>query len=772
MNLQAKLVRTMVATLALIASAVLIAVTSLHIWSARSTHAVVEAKIEESILRKGYGLASNEAQALRELVADNAFGDVRRLVRSTLHDDPDLVYGLFLAADLRPWVYVSPDSVDGAAPDRWRNLNIGSLLLNPLTAQSQRRRLFDQEVFEFAAPVTDESNAVVGTIIYGISGIPLARALERARSASRELLAVTILLIIFLIVAAMAVGVLLVTRAAARISQPLSELTRAATAIASGQRSVRVSIKSHDELETLGHAFNQMVSELDESYLRLESLNRTLEERVADRTAALGIRNRDLRLVLDTVNEGLLTISPDGMLSEERSAKIDQWFGPYAGPTRFVDYLARIDPVFAESFALSHEALIEDYLPMALVLAQMPARLQAGGRQFEFAYLPIAAGTIKQGLLVVVNDVTDRAALMQQEAEQKEVLAALQAITQDRNGFLSLFDDATGLIQRLAYETNDLETTRGLVHTLKGNAGGAGFNLVAELCHQMEDELAAAPATPGARPGSRSFAALRDRWENLNRTVSKLVGQRGRQVIEIAVEDLNRLRDELDQGIPPRMIREQLARWQLEPTERPLSRLGERGRTLAAALGKGDVAVSVDGGGLRLDPKRWARLWSELTHVVRNSVDHGFLPVGQRVAAGRPAPELRLRTSLDEQGKELTVELADNGVGIDWQRVRWAAAKRGLPAVTEADLTAALLVPGFTTRDELSSTSGRGAGMAAVYQLVREWNGRVSVVSRPGTGTIWRLTFWSSMLGPGEGTDTSASGGGNGPRLLAVPTNS
>src|SRR6185436_16468929 len=98
-SLRSKLIRTMVGTLSVVCAAVLVMVAVLHIWTVRDTLSLVEAKIRESIIRKGQGLVSNHAQALRGLVADNAFSDVRRLVEGTLREDPELIYGLFLGTD-------------------------------------------------------------------------------------------------------------------------------------------------------------------------------------------------------------------------------------------------------------------------------------------------------------------------------------------------------------------------------------------------------------------------------------------------------------------------------------------------------------------------------------------------------------------------------------------------------------------------------------------------------------------------------------------------
>ncbi len=101
-------------------------------------------------------------QALRPLVSDNAFGDVRRMVKETVRDDSDLVYGLFLGADRRPWVYVSPSSRDGAMPEAWRELNVDIARVAMATVRSERRRAFGQDVVQFAASVFDENHVAVG----------------------------------------------------------------------------------------------------------------------------------------------------------------------------------------------------------------------------------------------------------------------------------------------------------------------------------------------------------------------------------------------------------------------------------------------------------------------------------------------------------------------------------------------------------------------------------------------------------------------------------
>jgi HAMP domain-containing protein/HPt (histidine-containing phosphotransfer) domain-containing protein len=751
MSLRVKLVRTMIGVVSLIAAAVLVTVTILNVRTERKTLALVESTIEDSILRKGKSLVAQHARALQVLVADNAFGDVKRLVEGSVREDAELLYGLFLSSDLQPWAYLG-DRAD-FAKQSWKALGVDVSYLTRGAVRSERRSVFSEDVFQFSAPVVDEDQRIVGLVVYGASSEPLRQALAGARADSRRSLLTTVGLIGLLALATILLGLILVRRSAARITQPLSDLTRAAAAIAGGDRTIQVSIRSRDELETLGNTFNAMVLDLRESYSQLEALNRTLEEKVEQRTAALLRRNRDMRMVLDTVHDGLLTLSREGVMADERSAMIDRWFGGYGAGTLFVDFIGRHNPDFAEMFRLGYEAAVEDILPLELSLEQLPSSLHAEGRDYEVKYLPLVEGTIDQGLLVIVRDVTEQLLLRQHEAEQRELLAVFQGITHDRVGFVTFFDEACALVETLAAATTVTRTTKRIVHTLKGNAAGARLEIVARLCHQAEDEIDESGAgdedTCVLVP---SLAALRQRWGVLSQAVREFLGDRGRDAIELTADELNRLRVQVDGGLPAARISRCLARWLLEPAERPLRRLAEQGQALATRLGKGPVDVSVEAETLRLDHKRWSPLWSELSHVVRNAVDHGCeLPEQRQLAGKDPTPRLSLRARIAERG--FLIEIEDDGRGINWEAIRSSALRCGLAADTEEDLVAALFADGVSTRDAISATSGRGVGMAAVRACVDELKGGIAVRSRAGLGTLWTFSFPVSALGPYEGTD-------------------
>jgi signal transduction histidine kinase len=750
-RLRTRLVRAMVGTLAVVSGATLLTVGYLNVRIARSTRDTMEAQIRESITRKGEGLATNHALALRGLVADNAFGDVAHLVERAVRQDHEMVYGLFLGSDGRPWTYVPPLSATG--PDEqqpnWRELGIDPGESRTPDPQSRLRVVNGQTIFEFSAPVDSDDGVVQGRLFYGLSRVPLDHALAAARRDFQRSLALTLLLIGGLGIVTMLLGVTIIRNLSRRITGPLAHLTDVITAIAAGHKKERVSIESEDEIGTLGQAFNRMLQQLDESYLKLEGLNRTLEQRVQERTEELGARNRDMRLVLDNVNQGFLTISDEGILAQEHSAIVEAWFGPYEAPLTFWDYIARSDASFAEMFQLGHEALLEDVLPRQLCLDQLPARLRVGARDFSFTYRSIADDgptdndevtssgrpKPKRGLLIVVNDITAQLLRARQESEQTEVMAMFQGFTADRTGFLSFFEEATRMLAALREGSADLATRKRLYHTIKGNAGLAGFGAVAQLCHDAEDKLA-----EGDAAGVENvLAMLSARWTALQTTLADLMRERGRDVIDVHARELDEVLKAV-RGVVPAAVWDRMADWRLEPAERPLTRLAEYARSLAERLGRGDLEVVIEDNGLRLDPQHWSGLWSELVHVIRNAVDHGLERAEDRSAAQKPArPRLRLATKAVSD--HLIIEIEDDGRGIDWDAVRRAASAKGLPNETTEDLTNALLCASVTTRDVVTTTSGRGIGLAAVRQRVEALGGHIKLATVLGQGTLFQLTF-------------------------------
>jgi len=179
------------------------------------------------------------------------------------------------------------------------------------------------------------------------------------------------------------------------------------------------------------------------------------------------------------------------------------------------------------------------------------------------------------------------------------------------------------------------------------------------------------------------------------------------------------------------------------PVEAVFLRFPRLVRDLSAKLGK-KVDLQLSGQDTELDRTVVDMLGDPLVHLVRNSLDHGFEPEADRVAAGKPATGT-LKISARHAGGSVLITVRDDGRGIDPAKVARKAAERGLiteEAVATIDLPRAvelLFAPGFSTAEQMSDVSGRGVGMDAVRTTIRELGGEVVMQSELGIGTTSQI---------------------------------
>lgn len=737
-SLRNKFIRTMLIVSSIIGGVTLATVLFLSTRSSAKHLREIEASIEEGITSKGKVLTENHALALHGMILDNAFLDMQTLLARAISQDPELVYGLFVNNEGEALAFQKRGAVaaEPAAPDKeaWRELGLSQ---NELVTQHElvRRAVrIGQEVVEVAEPVLGEDKEILGTLRYGLSTRRMHQALETAAAESKAQQVRSIVLIGITVGLATLLGILLSRIQAVRITQPVQALTQAAIDLAAGQRSVRVDISSGDELQVLGFSFNRMVEELSSSYRELEEMNRTLEHKVEERTVALAGRNRDMRLVLDNVDQGFLTLSLDGVMASERSAVVGSWFGDATSGQTFWSYLTATSTDFALGFELGWEQLIADVLPFEVALEQLPARLTAGSSTYAFRYLPFLKDERLDGVLVVVADITDRLQREREEAELTELMQAFRRLMLDRTGFVAFSNEASGMVESILLSDEDTPALRTTLHTLKGNAAQMGLSVIARMCHTLEDELAAGD---GMKPESRS--ALGERWKALSEHIAQLIGDGQKRSFEVSRADYAALVGQLSKDGHTRALSDVLA-WQLEPASLPLGRLAEQARLLAKRLGKGELDVDVQAGGVRLDPETYTPFFSDLVHVVRNAVDHGIERPEERAAAGKP-PRGKMSFRVLPRGNQLSIEISDDGRGIDWDVIDKQGAALGLPTRTSAERLAVLCQQGVTTRSEVSMTSGRGVGMSAIKQRVDALRGRLEVESERGKGTKWTVSL-------------------------------
>ncbi len=746
-RLSNKLIRTVVVILAVVSGLTLVTVFQHEVESQADQQAAIARFIKKGLEDKGRVLTENHALALRGMVEDNAFGDVQALVARTIREDSEVITGLYLPEQGKPWAFFSPEDpppdseskgLPGPPSDAWKKLGIAAGAIKDDTMRISSRTWFGEPVLAFSKAVISDGE-VLGTIHYGVSIRLMRSELGKAKKLAREKMRAQIILLASLAGGGMLLGLVLALREAKLITRPLALLTDAAEQIQRGNRGARANVHSGDEIELLAGAFNQMIEDLEYSAAELERMNRGLEETVAQRTAELSERNKEMRVVLDNVEAGLVTVALDGTLSKECSAAFKRAFVAPANDVKVWEVFG--EESFEARLEFGWEQVADGFLPWDVALDQLPSRLVTGGRSFDLAFKPIvdegAEEAQLKGALLIITDVTEKLAAARAEAKQKQAMAVFRRVMQDRDGFGAFFQEVRGMVSQIrSGEVQSLALMMRLVHTVKGNCAIFGITSVAEACHELESWV----VENQALPEEAQFVELDEAWGHFQTQVGELLGEEEEHALLVPEQEMLQLMQAVSERKPAAKVVALIERMRCEKTAVRFERIGEQARQLARKLKKQEPAVVIEDNDVRLPADRWSGFWGAFIHLVRNALDHGIEESGDRVAQNKPEVGTIVLVSRIEK-ENFVIELSDDGAGIDWDKLKNKAKGYGLPCDTQADLVEALFHDGISSKDETTELSGRGVGMGAVREACSALGGHIDVKTVRGSGTSFRFVI-------------------------------
>jgi two-component system chemotaxis sensor kinase CheA len=320
------------------------------------------------------------------------------------------------------------------------------------------------------------------------------------------------------------------------------------------------------------------------------------------------------------------------------------------------------------------------------------------------------------------------------------------------------------------------------LHTVKGMAASLGFDAPAELTHATETELmevregtrvvdrpwlrrlersvdaitamceqaiaaeeggATAPAgAPAPAAGPRYVRVDLERLDALLGDLGGLVTARQELDRHAAKESLSPLA-RAAQGVERRLdqLRDRILDVRLAPLAEVFERLPPLVRDLARQLGK-EVTIEVSGEGIEVDRTILEQLMEPLLHLLRNAVDHAIEPPEVRVAAGK-RPSGRIAVQARRDGDSVVLEVADDGKGIDRERIATVARERGLleagSSLGDDGLLAILSHAGFSTSASVTDVSGRGVGLDAVVVRLHSVGASLALTTVLGKGTVFSI---------------------------------
>src|SRR6201999_4127100 len=248
----------------------------------------------------------------------------------------------------------------------------------------------------------------------------------------------------------------------------------------------------------------------------------------------------------------------------------------------------------------------------------------------------------------------------------------------------------------------------------------------------------------GEQAGPQTIRVTVDALEHLMTVVSELVLIRNQLIQTLRLEPespfaaplnrLNQVTSELQEGVMTT---------RMQPIGGAWAKLPRLVRDLANELGK-KIDLSMVGQETELDRQVLELIKDPLTHMVRNSADHGLEAPADRRAAGKPE-QGRIRLNAFHEGGHIVIEIGDDGRGLHVEKIRQKIIANGL--ATEADLAgmtnqqiqAFIFRAGFSTAAAVTSVSGRGVGMDVVKTNIERIGGTVDLTSEAGAGTVFTV---------------------------------
>ena len=253
-----------------------------------------------------------------------------------------------------------------------------------------------------------------------------------------------------------------------------------------------------------------------------------------------------------------------------------------------------------------------------------------------------------------------------------------------------------------------------------------------------------APAgKPAAKAGGETEQTIRvdtKRLDAIVNLVGELVLSRNRLKTlraRIRDEELDRAVSSLD--IATARLQTAVMRTRMQPVGKVFSRFPKVARDVARQLQK-EVDLELVGADTELDRNLVEALADPLVHLVRNAIDHGIEVPSLREACNKPR-QGHVRLSAQQEGDFVTIEIRDDGAGIDPERLRVKALEKGLidpeaaARLSHDECLQLVFLPGFSTKAEVTDISGRGVGMDVVQSRIRELSGQITIHSDVGRGS-------------------------------------
>ena len=538
----------------------------------------------------------------------------------------------------------------------------------------------------------------------------------------------------------------------ALIVSPLTNILNATEAVRKGDLTGRISINSEDEIGVLSTNFNHMMEDLKSSREQVENYAKNLEGMVAERTQELNSANGTISAMINSLGQGFMVVEPGGKINPIYSKACEYLIEAVPSGKLVWDII----PHAGKEPEKLWSALFMETLPFEDLVGLCPATFKhSQDRHITLNYNAIkGADDTVESIVVVATDRTSEVQAMQAAERERNYANMVVRISKNKKQFAVFTKLSKDLLSETLSEGQkenpDYDLLFRLVHTIKGGSASFSIMSVKDLAHSTESYLYGLkrgecedPAAALAKVRAQSVE-MTEAFEAFLSENRNLIGtDSGADSVQIPMVKLKNFSDKLA-ALP------EGASWQatfeeefiLEPIKNGFSHFDDMVEPVKERLGKEVNSISFVNGDIKVKAENYTDLIGSMIHAIRNALDHGLESPDDREATGKPrAGNLTFEFVKEKVEKKdwLTIKFSDDGRGIDPARIREKLVKLGREEeankLSDDETIQMVFDAGFSTKDEVTETSGRGVGLDAIAYEAGKLGGFARIFTRLGEGT-------------------------------------
>lgn len=564
-----------------------------------------------------------------------------------------------------------------------------------------------------------------------------------------------------------------------KMINPITDLSRRSIAIAEGELDNPIpQIKSKDEIGVLASNFESM-------RFKLKQHTDHLQELVVEKVR----QNQD---ILSNIEQGLFTVNFDGTINAECSSITEKMLDMGSLNNAKLEDVFRFNDDIKSQY-LQWLKLAEfryknlDWKKIVRLCPVREMQLEKGDHEkrvlsFDYQRMFDLRGNLKK-IMVLVQDITEQRK-MEQVIEEQRLIHENEV-----NTILSIAKNPPELLTNFIRETEKriefvrsslkkigeeyekmrnantgkekidneviLQKILRFLHTIKGDAGSCGFDLISKSAHESEqilDEMSKESLevrrSDYVNRAVQDLQKLQNHLNDSKDLISKMTTDTDVKLVKLTQEKVDRIRMLISGLGKTDSIKETLLQELITLDYRPLSVMALKYKHLVERLNSRlhkKVIFETYPADIEIPPDLLSSIDEALTHLIRNSMDHGIEEPEIRAQKNRQQGKIEIL--YEKRGNIIEIRLKDNGQGIDTEKIVKKAIEKGIirseevVRMSENEKVDLIFHQGLSSSDSISEISGRGIGMVAVAANLHEINGTIDVWTEKDIGTEFLIKF-------------------------------